>query len=180
AYPGRMFLMLLALGVLAGWLAIRLGALLPRRAHGPRHPILVWTLALPLWVVLAGVTASLAPGAGYLWTLPLLIAGIGLIAVPAENEPAIRAVSVVVLAVSGTLWLRETLELLRFVVALLGRMPFVTPVWVYGALMLACGAMIVPPFIAVAAATKPLVRPSLVSAALLVAVVVTAGFAYAA
>ncbi len=92
AYPGRMFLMLLALGVLAGWLAIRLGALLPRRAHGPRHPILVWTLTLPLWVVLAGVTAALAPGAGYLWTVPLLVAGLGLLAVPATNEPAIRAV----------------------------------------------------------------------------------------
>jgi hypothetical protein len=180
AYPGRMFLMLLALGVLAGWLAIRLGALLPSRAHGPRHPILVWALALPLWVALAGVTAALAPGAGYLWTVPLLMAGIGLLAVPATNEPAIRAVSVVVLAVSGTLWLRETLELLRFMVALLGRMPFVTPVWIYGALMLACGAMIVPPFIAAVAATKPLVRPPLLTAGLLVAVVITAGFAYAA
>jgi hypothetical protein len=180
AHPGRMFLMLLALGILAGWAAIRLGALLPRRAHGPRHPILVWTLTLPLWVVLAGVTAALAPGAGYLWTLPLLVAGIGLLAVPAANEPAVRAISVVVLAVAGTLWLRDTLELLRFLVALLGRMPFVTPVWVYSALMLACGAMVVPPFIAAAAATKPLVRPSLVSAALLVAVAVTTGFAYAA
>lgn len=180
AYPGRMFLMLLALGVLAGWAAIRFGALLPKRAHGPRHPILVWTLTLPLWVVLAGVTAASAPGAGYLWTLPLLVAGIGLLAVPVTNEPAVRAISVVVLAVAGTLWLRDTLELLRFMVALLGRMPFVTPVWAYSALMVACGAMVVPPFIAAVAATKPLVRPSLVSAALLVAVVVTTGFAYAA
>src|SRR5439155_740616 len=48
------------------------------------------------------------------------------------------------------------------------------------ALMLACGAMVVPPFVAAVAATKPLLRPSLVSAGLLVAVVVTAGFAYAA
>ena len=180
AQPGRMFLMLLALGVLAGWAAVRLGAILPKRAHGPRHPILVWTLTLPLWVVLAGATAALTPGAGYLWTLPLLVAGIGLLAVPVTNEPAVRAISVVVLAVAGTLWLRDTLELLRFTVALLGRMPFVTPVWVYSALMLACGAMVVPPFIAAVAATKPLVRPSLVSAALLVGVVVTAGLAYAA
>jgi hypothetical protein len=180
AQPGRMFLMLLALGVLAGWAAIRLGALLPKRAHGPRHPILVWTLTLPLWVVLAGVTAAVTPAAGYLWTLPLLVAGIGLLAVPVTNEPAVRAISVVVLAVAGTLWLRDTLELLRFMVALLGRMPFVTPVWVYSALMLLCGAMVVPPFIAAIAATKPLVRPSLVSAALLVAVAVSAGFAYAA
>ena len=84
------------------------------------------------------------------------------------------------LAVAGTLWLRDTLELLRFLVALLGRMPLVTPVWVYAALMLACGAMVVPPFVAAVAATKPLLRPSLVSAVLLVAVVVTGGIAYAA
>ena len=180
AQPGRMFLMMLALGILAGWAAIRPGALLPKRAHGERHPILVWTLTLPLWVVLAGVTAAFAPGAGYLWTLPLLVAGLGLLAVPVTNVPAIRAISVVVLAVAGTLWLRDTLGLLRFMVALLGRMPFVTPVWVYSALMLACGAMVVPPFIAAVAAMTPLVRPSLVTVALLVGVVVTAGFAYAA
>src|SRR5260370_15289834 len=83
-----MFLLLFALGILAGWLAARVGALLPKRAHGARHPILVWRLALPLWVVLAGVTAATAPGAGYLWTLPLLVAGIGLLAVPATNPPA--------------------------------------------------------------------------------------------
>ena len=180
ARPDRMFLMLLALGILAGWLAVRLGALLPARAHGPRHPILIWSLTLPLWVVMAGVTAAFAPGAGYLWTLPLLVAGLGLLAVPASNATAVRAISVVVLAVAGTLWLRDTVELLRFMVALLGRMPLVTPVWVYAALMLACGAMVAPPFVAAVAATTPLVRPSVVTAALLLAVVVTGGLAYAA
>ena len=180
ARPDRMFLMLLALGILAGWLAVRLGALLPTRAHGPRHPILVWSITLPLWVVLAGVTASFAPGAGYLWTLPLLVAGLGLLAVPATNATAIRAISVVVLAVAGTLWLRDTVELLRFMVALLGRMPFVTPVWVYAVLMLACGAMVAPPLVAAVAATKPLLRPSILTAGLLAAVAITAGLAYAA
>jgi hypothetical protein len=180
ARPDRMFLMLIALGILGGWLVVRVGALLPPRAHGPRHPILVWSMVLPLWVVLAGVMAAFAPGAGYLWTVPLLVAGLGLLAVPATSTPAIRAISVLVVAVAGTLWLRDTLELLRFMVALFGRMPFVTPVWVYTAVMLACGAMVVPPFLAAAAATRPLLRPSLVSAALLVAVVVAAGVAYAA
>jgi hypothetical protein len=180
ARPERMFLMLLALGILAGWLAVRLGALLPKRAHGPRHPILVWSIALPVWVVLAGAGASLVPGAGYMWSLPLLVAGAGILAVPSTNVPALRAISVAVLAVAGTLWLRDTVELLRFLVALLGRMPFVTPFWVYSVLMLGCGAMIVPPFVAAIAATEPLVRPSIVTTALLVVVVVTAGFAYAA
>ena len=180
ARPDRMFLMLLALGILAGWLAVRLGALLPARAHGPRHPILVWSVTLPLWVVLAGVTAAFAPGAGYLWTLPLLVAGLALLAVPAGNATAVRAISVVVLAVAGTLWLRDTMELLRFMVALLGRLPVITPVWIYAAMMLACGAMVVPPFIAAVAATKPVLRPSVLTAGLLVAVVVTTALAYAA
>ena len=94
--------------------------------------------------------------------------------------PAVRAVSVVVLAAAATLWLRDTLELMRFVVAIMGRLPIVTPVYVYSVLALACGVMVGPPFIAATAATRPLLRPSLVTAALLVAVVIAAGLAYAA
>ena len=88
--------------------------------------------------------------------------------------------SVVVLAVAGTLWLRDSVDLLHFLVALLGRLPLITPVWVYAAAMLAAGAMIVPPFIAAVAATRPLLRPALGTAALLVAVAITGGLAYAA
>jgi hypothetical protein len=80
--------------------------------------------------------------------------------------------------VAGSLWLFDTADLLHFMVPLFGRLPLVTPVYVYPALMLACGAMVIPPFIAVSAAVKPLVRPSLVTAALLVAVAVTIGLAY--
>ena len=178
AHPDRLFLMLLAVGTLAGWLVVRAGAMLPRRAHGPRHPVLVWSLTLPLWVGLAGATAALAPSAGYLWTLPLLVIGIGLLAVPVTNIAAVRAVSVAGLAVAGTLWLFDTVDLLRFMVPLFGRLPIITPIYAYPAIMLACGAMVVPALIAAAAAVKPLVRPSLVTAALLVAVAVTVGVAY--
>ena len=180
AHPDRLFLMLLALGVLAGWSVIRIGALLPRRAHAPRHPVLVWSFTLPVWILIAGGMAAGAATAGYLWTLPLLVAGIALLLVPVTNVAALRAISVVVLAVAGALWLRDALELLRFVVALMGRLPIITPVWVYAALMLAAGAMVVPPFIAAVAATRPLLRPSILTAVLLVAVAVTAGLAYAA
>jgi hypothetical protein len=180
AHPGRMFLLLLALGTIAGWAVIRAGALLPARAHGTRHPIFVWSVTLPLWIVLAGVMAAKAPSAGYLWTLPLLTAGVGLLAVRSDNAPAVRAISVVVLAVAGTLWLRDTHELLRFVVALMGRLPIITPFWVYSAIMLAAGAMVAPPFIATIAAARPLARPSIETALLLTAVAITAGVAYAA
>jgi len=180
ARPGRLFLLLLVLGTAAAWATARAGALLPSRAHGARHPIFVWSVTLPLWIVLAGVIASAAPSAGYLWTLPLLAAGIGLLVVPADNVPAVRAISVVVLAVAGTLWLRDALELMRFVVALLGRLPLITPVWLYAAIMLAAGTMVVPPLIAAIAAIRPLARPSIETTLLLVAIAVTGGFAYAA
>ena len=180
AHPGRMFLLLLVLGTIAGWAVVRAGALLPTRAHGTRHPIFVWSVTLPLWVVLAGVMAAKAPSAGYLWTLPLFTAGVGLLAVRADSAPAVRAISVVVLAVAGTLWLRDAFELLGFVVALMGRLPIITPVWIYAAIILAAGAMVAPPLIAAIAATRPLARPSIETALLLTALAITAGVAYAA
>jgi hypothetical protein len=178
AHPERLFLMLLAIGTLAGWLIVRLGAILPARVHGPRHPMLVWSVTLPLWVGLAGVMAALAPVAGYLWTLPLLVIGIGLLAVPPANVSGVRAVSVAALAVAGSLWLFDVVDLLGFMVPLFGRLPFVTPIYVYPAIMLACGAMVVPPFIAIAAAIRPLVRPSIVTTGLLVAVAVSMAITY--
>jgi len=180
ARPHWMLLMILALGTIAGWGVTRLGALLPARAHGPRHPILVWSMTLPVWIVFAGVGAVLGPSAAYLWTLPLLAAGAGLLLIPADNVPAVRAVSVVALAVAGTLWLRGAVDFLGFIVALLGRLPIITPVWAFAAVLLSCAAVVVPPLIASVAALKPLARPPIITAALLVVVVVTAGFAFAA
>jgi hypothetical protein len=122
--------------------------------------------------------AAVAPTAGYLWTLPLLVTGLALLAAPLHNVPLVRAASIIVLAVAGTLWLADTIDLLRFVVAMFGRLPIITPVWVYAVLMLACGAMVVPPFVAAVAATRPLARPSLMTAAWLALVAITVGFAY--
>jgi Peptidase family M28 len=180
AHPERLFLLLLCTGTLAAWVTTRIGTLLPPRAHAPRHPMLAWSFTLPLWVACAGLMASQVPAAGYLWTLPLLAAALGLLAVPVTNVPAVRIVSVVTLAVAGTLWLRDTVDLLRFVVAVLGRLPIITPVYAFAALMLVSGAMVVPPFIAAIASMKPLFRPAIVTAVLLVAVVIAAGFAYIA
>ena len=171
AHPDRLFVFLVALGTLAGWSAARIGRWIPHRAHGPRHPMLVWSFALPAWIAVAGVGATAAPAAGYLWTLPLLVAGLGLLVVPLERIAAVRVVSVIVLAVTGALWLRDTVDLLHFAVALLGRLPIITPVYTFGALMLLAGLMIVPPFIATVAAVNPVVRPSVVTAVLLLVAV---------
>ena len=78
------------------------------------------------------------PAAAYLWLLPLLAAGrapVGGAAV--ERVAIVRAVSLVVLAVAGDAVGPEHIDLLRFVVAALGRLPIVTPVVVYAALMAA-------------------------------------------
>lgn len=179
ARPYWMLLMLVALGVTAAWIAARVGAILPSRLHAPRHPVLVWSIALPFWVLSAGALAAFAPTAGYIATVPLLVAGLLLLIVPSGSALAVRVASVVILAVAGTLWLPDTADLLPFIVALLGRLPIITPGWVYAAVLLACGLFVAPPFIAVTAATRPLLRPSLVTAALLIVVVTLTGLAYA-
>jgi hypothetical protein len=78
------------------------------------------------------------------------------------------------------MWLYDTADLLRFMVALFGRLPMITTIWVYPALMLLCAAKVVPPIIASATATAPLAPPSLVTATLLVVVAIEIGVAYAA
>jgi hypothetical protein len=180
ARPGRLFLLLLAVGVTVGWSIARLGQWLPKRAHGLRHPLVAWSVTLPAWIAIGAATLSLAPGAAYLWLLPLLSAGLLLSIIPVSNAVAVRTASVVVFLVSAALWLSHTADLLRFIVAIFGRLPVVTPVFVYAAVMAVAGLMIVPPLVAALAATRPLLRPSLATALGLLAVATTAGFAYVA
>jgi hypothetical protein len=172
-----MFLLLIAVGASIGWATSRLGAWLPARVRGLRHPIVTWSLTLPLWQVLAVAAVWMAPAASYLCKLPLLEASALLLATPRDNATAIRAASIVVLGVSGTLWLQNTLDLLRFAVAVLGRLPIITPFYVYSAILTGAGVMIVPPLIAIVAGTQPLRRPSFVTAVCLLGIAVTAGFA---
>jgi hypothetical protein len=177
ADPERLFLLLLVVGTTTGWAMCRLGVWLPAQAHGVRHPVTTWSLALPIWLALAIGAVWLAPAASYLWTVPLLVASALLLSSPPANATAIRAVSVAVLAVSGTLWLQNTADILRFAAAVFGRLPLVTPVYVYAAIISAAGLMIVPPLVAIAAGHRPLPRPSFVTALCLMAIAVAAGFA---
>lgn len=180
ARPDRFFLMLASVGAFTGWSMTRAGRWIPARARGLRHPAVVWTYTLPLWIVLAVAMAWLAPGAAYLWTLPLLTAGLLLSLSPPASELFVRVVSVIVLAASATLWLRDTLELLRFMVAVFGRLPIVTPIYVYAALITAAGLVVVPPLIAAVASDHRLTRPRIVTTACLLALAVTIPFAYVA
>ena len=180
ARPDRFFLMLAAVGATAGWAMTRLGRWLPVRARGLRHPAVVWTYTLPLWIALALAGSWLAPAASYLWTLPLLAAGLVLAIVPARNPWLVRMASLAILAVAGTLWLRDALELMRFAVAVLGRLPIVTPVFAFAALITAAGVMVAPPFIAAVASERPLLRPAAVTVLCLLALAITGPLAYLA
>ena len=167
ARPGRLLLLLFVTGVAVAWGMARLGRWLPARSHPARHPALTWSVALPIWIALAAISLWFAPAAAYLWIVPLFSAGVLLSITPPGNDPLVRVASIVVLCVSGTMWLREATELSRFIVAIMGRLPFVTPFFVYAAVLSAAGLMVAPPFIAVVATGRPLARPWAITAAIL-------------
>jgi hypothetical protein len=180
AYPGRLLALLVMTGTTVSWALARFGRLLPAGAHLPRHPATTWSVTLPLWLGLAVATMWFAPAAAYLWVLPLLAAGVLLTAVPPSRDAAVRVVSIAVLAVSGTLWLREFVELYRFMIAVMGRLPIITPVYVYPALVAVTASMVVPPLVAVIVRPRALGRPSIVTALLVLGTAVTGAWAFAA
>lgn len=180
ARPGRLFLLLLATGASAAWAMSRGGLWLPKRAHPVRHQAITWSATLPVWIGLAAGALWFAPAAAYLWVLPLLAAGLVTSLAPVHHDWAVRIGSILVLAVSGALWLRETAELLRFVVAIMGRLPIVTPVFVYAALISAAGMMVAPPLVAIIASERPLGNPWAITTALLFAVAIAIGAVYRA
>jgi len=180
ARPGRLFLLLLATGAVVAWGMSRGGLWLPRRAHPVRHQAMTWSATLPVWIALAAGALWFAPAAAYLWALPLLIAGLVTSVAPVQHDWAVRIGSILVLAVSGTLWLHETAELLRFIVAIMGRLPIVTPSFVYAAVISAAAMMVAPPLIAIIASDRPLGNPWGITAALLFAVAIAIGAVYMA
>jgi hypothetical protein len=180
ARPERLFVLLILVGATVGWGIARLGEWLPRRAHPVRHPVLAWSVALPAWLGLAALALWFAPAAAYLWILPLFTAGLLLSIVPPRLDAVVRLASLVILAVAATLWLRDTYDLLFFMVAMMGRLSIVTPATTYAALLAVAGVMIIPPLVGLLAAGRPLVRPWIGTSLLLLAVAVATGAAYMA
>jgi hypothetical protein len=178
AHPGRLLALILVSGTAAGWAMARLGRLLPARAHSARHPALTWTLTLPVWILLSGTAMIVAPAAAYLWTLPLLCGGILLTFVRPLDDGFVRIASAIVFATAATLWVRQSVDLLWFAVAALGRMGFVTPLLIFPVLIGTPALMVIPPLIATITPSRPMLRPSLPTTILLAAVAVTAGLAY--
>lgn len=180
ARPGRLFVLLMLVGVTIGWSMARAGQWLPRRAHPARHPALTWSVTLPAWLAATAATAWFSPAAGHLWALPLLAAGILLCWVPPRADALVRILSLVILGVSATFWLRDTHDLLRFAVAVMGRLAVITPVWIYAAGLAAAGLMIVPPLVAALATDRPGRRPWLMTSLLLLGCAAATAAAYVA
>jgi len=180
ARPGRLVLLLVAVAASVAWAVARFGRWLPASAHGVRHPIVVWSVTLPAWLAAAGAATWFVPGAAYLWLLPLLAAGLLLAAVPSHHAAAVRLASLVVFVLAAALWIGNTVDLLRFAVAALGRFPIITPVYSYAAILTLTAFVVMPPLVAAVAPARPIVRPSVASAFGLLAIAVAAGFAYTA
>jgi hypothetical protein len=180
AHPGRLFLLLAATGGGCAWAAARAGALLPESWHGVRHPALVWTITLPVWIVIAALTAVTAPMSSFLWTLPLAVAGILLVALPLRSIGAMRVASVIVFCAVAILWADNLTTLGSFTIAVLGRLPIVTPPWIFPALVVVGAIVLVPPAIAAVVGQERLVRPAAATAIALLAVAAAFGWAWMA
>lgn len=148
ASPMRACALFVAAGALGAWLLTRAAWLAPVRVRYLREPASVWALVLPIWCVLAAFFEWAAPLASPLWVVSLAIAGAALAVVRPERTAFVRAASVLILAVAGALFLRDGLLLFAFLVAVLGRLPLVTPVWVLPLYVAFIGLMIAPPIAA--------------------------------
>jgi hypothetical protein len=66
ARPDRLFVLTFIVALAVSWSVARLVGWLPERARGLRHPLVVWSVMLPVWVVLASASVWLAPGAAFM------------------------------------------------------------------------------------------------------------------
>jgi hypothetical protein len=160
----------------AAWGVARLSAHLPQRWRPPRSSLAVVVPTLAVWLPLAAVSASTAPGAAFLWAAPLLaLAGpIGL----AGTRPAVViGAAAAATLVAAVLWLRDLVVLIQFLVPLLGGLPLVTPIWVLPALVLAGAIIVAPPALA-AVIGAGIRRPRYLTRVLLVATGFSIAWAY--
>ncbi len=178
ATPGRFALMVVLSGGAAAWLLYRLAAHLPGRMRLPRGGDFVWAPTLILWMALAAFMGWAAPRAAYLWVLPLLAAAAPL-ALGGASRGAILLASALGLVTGSVLWIPDVTSMLGFVVALMGALPVVAPVWTLPSLLLLAALMLAPPAVALMVASGwP--RPRFVTRAVLVATALSVVWAYRA
>ncbi|HJO37049.1 MAG: M20/M25/M40 family metallo-hydrolase [Vicinamibacterales bacterium] len=143
AHPEALVAAMLAAAALV---AVGLAALAVKlRMEASLHPLVVWSVALPCWLALAGLTEWAAPAAAFLWTVPLLGAGAVLLVVPRWTAGSARMASAAVALMVAALWAQDASLLLGFLVTVLGRQPLVAPVWILPAYIVLVGATAIPP-----------------------------------
>jgi hypothetical protein len=148
AAPLRTCALIVVSGALGTWLTTRLAFLAPERVRYRREPATAWAVALPIWAAIVAIFESAAPLAAPLWALALAVTGAALAVVPPARTAWMRAASILVLAVTVLLFVADGLRLFEFLVAVLGRLPIVTPVWVLPLFVAFLGVMIAAPFAA--------------------------------
>src|SRR5687767_13807314 len=99
-------------------------------------------------MLLAAAVEWSLPAASYLWAIPLLVAGVVLGPIRPGRGGALRLASFVVLVLAAAVWVLDRIEVLRFLVAVFGRLEMVTPTFAYPVLMLLPGLMMAPPLLA--------------------------------
>ncbi len=155
AHPWRFWALLVLTLFVTVEILLRAGDRLPRAWRAVRHPAAVWMVTLVCWLAMAAVAEGFAPAAAYLWSVPLLVLSLTAVVAPAADRFAAAVGALIVLAVSGALWLPEGREMLRFGVPMFGRLPILTPLAVYPAAVLLIAAMVAPAVLAVDMATGP-------------------------
>ncbi len=148
AHPHRLLILLVVAGILAGRTLVRVGTRLPGVLQGSASPLAVWTIALPVWAIVSALAGKFVPAASYFWSIPLLSAGLLFVGAPLGRSRVVTLGSALVLAVTGLIWIREWWAFSLFLVAQMGRLPFVTPLFVYPALIATAGPMLIPPLMA--------------------------------
>ncbi len=156
AHPWRLFAFMTVMVVTVTWFVRRLAAMLPPALRPDGTPFGVWCAALPVWVLLLAAALLRAPAASYLVSIPLLAATLlvgpmvlvtGIADAP-RTWPA-RVASALVALLVWALWAPDVVSLLSFLVALLGRLPVVTPTWLYPAAFFFVGIVLWPPILAI-------------------------------
>jgi hypothetical protein len=180
AHGGRLLALLIVCGAAAPWYVTRLAWLVPERLRYVRTPESIWTLVLPVWIALVTALEWTAPAASHVWSIPVLVTAGLLSIVPASRPALLRVASVVALAVCVAFFVPDGVLLFHFLIAIFGRLPIVTPFWIYPAFVALIGLMVAPP---AAAATIGLVRGrvghGVAGALLLLGFAITLGLAVA-
>lgn len=173
ASPLRLFMFMTTMVVAVSWMVRRFAAAVPERLAPEGTPLGVWVATLPAWVALTVAALFYAPAAAYLVWLPLATAVL-LLPLALWHGGIARPATAAVLVVAWTLWVPDFLVVLPFAVAVLGRLPLVTPLFAFPVMFFAAGMVIWPPVLGLLVGRLHWrVRHGLAAAVLMVAVVLT-------